>query len=394
LRSLSFILLFIVSTGIASARTVQLSPEAEISVITCSPGQEALYASFGHSAIRVNDPKHSIDLAYNYGVFDFNQPNFYLNFAKGYLNYKLGVSPFERFVYVYKYYNRPVYEQVLDLTQDEKQKLYDFLVENAKPENRYYFYDYFYNNCATKVWDAVESEIDAIVFDSTYVQAEMSFRDLVDIYAEQQSWGDFGIDVCLGLPMDKQLSPKEFMFLPDYIFKSFEKARLKRNGELIPAVKQTNTLYEFDPERAVDHSSFWTPVKVFWAIFILMMSLTLYGTLSRKKMAWLDIVLFSIFGLLGWFLAVLWIFTDHQAASANMNLLWANPLNLLAAIMLMVPEKPRYVRSYFRYNFYFLLLVMVCWYFIPQGYNPAFFPIVGILAMRSWFIADRLTVLS
>src|SRR5688572_8563867 len=120
-------LLLILAYSVCVGQTARLSAKAEISVITCGPGQDELYTAFGHSAFRVYDPVNEIDWAYNYGVFDFNQPNFYLNFAKGYLYYRLAVQDYQRFEYMYKYFDRYVHEQVLSLTQEQKQKLFDYL---------------------------------------------------------------------------------------------------------------------------------------------------------------------------------------------------------------------------------------------------------------------------
>src|SRR5690606_22569898 len=136
-------------------QSVKLSPRAEISIITCGPGEE-LYSSFGHSAFRVKDPALKLDFAYNYGTFDFNKPNFYIKFAQGKLLYELSVSYFEDFVYNYKIEGRWVKEQVLNLSQDEKNQLFNFLNINAQPENKEYLYDFFFDNCSTKIRDVLE----------------------------------------------------------------------------------------------------------------------------------------------------------------------------------------------------------------------------------------------
>ena len=107
---------------LTAAQPDSLSAEAKISVLTFGPYQGELYSAFGHSAIRVYDPVHGIDDAYNWGVFDFNQPNFYLNFAKGFLYYKLGVFDYDRMRDYYIYFNRYVHEQNLNLNKEEKQK--------------------------------------------------------------------------------------------------------------------------------------------------------------------------------------------------------------------------------------------------------------------------------
>jgi len=118
------------------AQNSQLSSRAEIYVVTCGPYQNELYSAFGHSAFRVSDPVAAFDWIYNYGVFDFNQPNFYLNFARGNLNYKLGVHEYHPFRDYYISNNRFIHEQQLNLTQEQKQKLFEFLEWNALPENQ------------------------------------------------------------------------------------------------------------------------------------------------------------------------------------------------------------------------------------------------------------------
>ncbi|MEM7110199.1 MAG: DUF4105 domain-containing protein, partial [Bacteroidota bacterium] len=196
-----------------------LSPQAEIRVITFGPYQGELYSAFGHSGIRVIDPVNGINDFYNYGIFDFDQPNFYLNFARGFLNYRLAVMQYDRIVNYYAYYQqRYVHEQVLNLDSIQRQKLFDFLVWNARPENMYYYYDYFYDNCATRVRDAIEGTFEGKVeFDGSYISTDYTIRDLTDLYLPHQPWGDLGIDICLGLPMDKKATPYMYMFLPDYI---------------------------------------------------------------------------------------------------------------------------------------------------------------------------------
>ena len=240
------------------AQENHLSDKAIISVITCGPSQEELYTAFGHSAIRVFDPKYNFDAVYNYGVFDFNQPNFYLNFAKGFLYYKLGVYDYQNFQAHYVMDNRYVHEQVLNLNQHQKQKLFDYLQNNALPQNQSYPYDYFYNNCATKIRDVIEAALgkENVTFDGSYIKTKYTIRDLTDIYLRDQPWGDLGIDICLGLPMDKVATPYEYMFLPDYIESGFDHAYIKNDNGKEPIVKSKNPVYEVraqDPLPALPH---------------------------------------------------------------------------------------------------------------------------------------------
>ncbi len=151
MKKLFLLALLLISLS-AKTQTL-LSSKAEISLITCGPYQGELYSAFGHSAIRILDPEFNIDYAFNYGVFDFDQPNFYLNFARGRNDYLLAVYNFSDFKGPYLRDNRYIHEQILQLTQDQKQKIFDFLIWNAQSENRTYRYDYFYNNCSSKVRD-------------------------------------------------------------------------------------------------------------------------------------------------------------------------------------------------------------------------------------------------
>ncbi len=275
----TFLLLFSISSV---AQTPKLSEKAEIHVITCGPFQGELYSAFGHSAFRIHDPKLGFDWIYNYGVFDFNQPNFYLNFARGNLNYKLGVQQYTQFRDSYIYYNRSIHEQELNLSLEQKQKLFGFLEWNALPENQYYRYDYFYDNCATKIRDVVQHVFgDSVKFDDAYIQTNYTIRDLTELYLKQQPWGDLGIDVCLGLPMDKKAAPYEYMFLPDYIESAFDHATIVDSVSR-SLVKEKILTYQSQPEATV--FSLFHPWIVFGFILAIGVVLTYYD-FTRKKLS-------------------------------------------------------------------------------------------------------------
>ena len=180
----------------AAVDAMQLSPNAQISIVTIGPWQGEVYSAFGHSAIRVYDPQFGVDAFFNYGAFTFNQPNFYLNFAKGHLNYKLDVDPYPLYRDHYISYNRFLHEQVLNLDAAQTQKVFNYLFWNSQPENQYYLYDYFYNNCATKLRDVLKETLkDDVTFDGSYITTDYTIRELTDIYLKYQPWGDLGIDI-------------------------------------------------------------------------------------------------------------------------------------------------------------------------------------------------------
>jgi len=358
-----------------------LSPDATISVITCGPWQGELYSAFGHNALRVFDPQQQINEAYNYGVFDFDQPNFYLNFTRGYLYYQLAVWDYQRFASSYIYENRFIHEQVLNLTPDQKQKVYDFLQWNALPENKDYRYDYFYNNCATRIRDVFVNVFkDSVVFDGSYVETDYTIRELTDLYLTHQPWGDLGIDICLGLPMDKVADPYEYMFLPDYIESGFDHATIYQNGEYVPLVKSKNIVYESRDEDlpgGLPH-----PLLVFSVLAVAVAAISVYDLRRKKATTWLDIALFGISGAIGLLLLILWAFTDHQAAARNLNLLWAVPTHLVAVFTLR--RNSKITRMYFLATAILCLLLLLCWNILPQMLHYSLIPVVIALGIRAF----------
>lgn len=378
-RSAAALLLFIAPLCFGQVR---LSDRAEISVLTLGPWQGELFTAFGHSAFRVSDPVNGIDAAYNYGVFDFDQPNFYLNFARGYNMYMLGVMDYPRFEYAYIYYNRYVHEQVLNLTPAQKQRLFDYLQDNARPEKRYYLYDYFYDNCATKI-PAVVKEVfgDSVIFDGSHIKTEYSIRDLTDLYLKNQPWGDLGIDICLGLPMDKKATPYEYMFLPDFVEAGFANAMILTNGRREPLVKQTNIIYESRPEEW-DSNPLLHPLAVF-TLFLLIAVFVTYLDLKRKKLSlYFDVILFTGLGIIGVVLLLLWTATNHQAAAKNFNLLWALPTHLVAVLAFF--RQPKWLGQYFGIVAIVSVLLLIFFPLLPQQLHFSLIPLIAAIGVRAY----------
>ncbi len=382
------LLLLVCLSANARSQSLTLSPDAAISVITCGPGPEEVYTAFGHSAIRVYDPVNQIDYAYNYGVFDFSQPNFYLNYTKGLLLFKLGVYAYPDFVNSYVYYNRWVTEQVLDLSQQQKQDVFNFLEWNALPENETYRYDYFYNNCANKVRDVFAKILgDSLKFDGSYITTDYTIRQLTDIYLVDQPWGDLGIDICLGLPIDKKASPYEYMYLPDYVESSFDHATIVRNGETVPLVKQKIPVFVNAPRDVVKAPIH--PWVAFGGFFAVALGLTLFDARRKKVSRWFDLLLFTVLGTVGILLLLLWIGTDHAAAANNFNLLWALPTNLVIVAMFSSKARP-FLKKYFLGVAMLTVLLLASWAFLPQQMNVFLLPLVGAIALRAYVLSKWL----
>ena len=343
-------------------------------MITCGPGTDELYASFGHSAFRVLDLENKIDRVYNYGTFDFNTPNFYAKFAQGKLLYQLRAYNFGNFLRGYHQENRWVKGQVLDLTAEQVQQVFDFLENNAKPENRSYQYDFFYDNCSTKLYDVLEQVLgERLVFERDFDKEGYSHRDLIELYMGHQPWADFGIDLALGADIDRKASSKDYMFLPDYVFEAFKGVEIRDDKDLKPIIRRTEEiLLSYDKEETDKNSL--TPLVLFSfaALLILWITYKDYKRKSRTKI--LDVVLFSVTGLVGIVLLLLWFATDHSATVNNFNVLWAFAPNLLFAFLL---QKNAKMSTAYIFTLLILLDIMVLlWIFQVQVFHYSLIPLL------------------
>ncbi len=203
--------------GLAMSLTVQaqqLSETAQISLLTCSPGEE-LYARYGHTAIRVLDEANDMDIVFNYGIFDFNTDHFYWKFVRGETWYELGASPYRYFMYEYDRDNRPVYEQVLNFTPDQTNLLWQALVENYRPENRKYLYNFVFDNCATRPYQLIINVLgDSIVSDYDGYTCQ-TYRDFISHYTGQHTWANAGINLLFGPKADRPMTNGQRLFLPE-----------------------------------------------------------------------------------------------------------------------------------------------------------------------------------
>lgn len=374
-------LLFAAKPGMAQLPRF-LSDSASIKIMTLGPSQDEVYLAFGHSAIRVTDFTIGTDLVFNYGVFNFNQPLFYLNFARGKLLYKLGIQYYDSFKESYIEEDRYIIEQELDLTDEEKQELYAFLYVNAQPQNRDYYYNYVYDNCATRIRDVLEQVFPGrISFSFPYVKEDLTFRDLMDLYLGEQPWGDLGIDICLGSGIDKVATGYEYMFLPDYIQAGMDHATISRGDSTAALVKQKEVIFMPDSRQSAEASIF-TPTLLFALLFFVVGFITHREWKAGKRSKTIDFLVFFVPGLVGLLLLLLWFGTDH-ISQYNFNLLWAFPLHVAAAFFSFSANSPRWLRTYLLVTPVVLLLVITLWAWLPQQLNLALVPLMLTIMLRS-----------
>ena len=378
------VLTFLFFSSTILSQEFKLSERAEVGIITCGPGSE-LYTAFGHSAIRIKDPLHGIDYIYNYGTFDFNQPNFYGNFLKGNTVYFLGVTDTGRFIRAYNYEKRWVKEQVLDLELEDIQKVYNFLQHNAQLKNRDYLYNYFFDNCSTRLYDVINEVLGGKISPiNSNINDPLSHRELMQLYLPNQPWGDFGIDLCLGSPIDRNATAKEYLFLPDNVFSYFESLSIKENGELKPIVKETKVIL---PEsKRIPKRPFFTPLLLFSVLAVLIILLTLKNINNHKRSIWLDFSLFFSTGLIGVILLLIWLFTNHISAKNNFNILWAFAPNLFVSFIVLKKSLPKWFRKYSLLLLILLLTTCALWLFKIQVFSIAILPILVLLGFRYFYL--------
>jgi hypothetical protein len=356
----------------------QASENARFTLLSCTSGPD-LYSIFGHTAIRYEDSLEGrwVDWVFNYGTFEFSD-DFYWKFAQGKLDYKLSLEDFGNFQQEYIYSGRGIYEQELLLSVEDKRRLFDLLVENYEPENRTYRYDFFYDNCATRVRDIIRKS-SSLPVEFTYVRAqEWTFRDAIQRYLDHMPWSDFGIDLALGLPCDKVMGKEDVMFLPDSVMKDFSFASYGQ-GLL---VKPVSEVLPFEYE--LNDNSLLTPINVFGLLFFLQLIIGFIIFKKKNSFTAIDRLLMLVVGLIGVMVFFLWFFTDHTATKWNLNLIWANPINF---VLVFISWKRNWVKLYFKWNTLLLLLLVVSWFFIPQRLHLAALPMVlGLIfiGLRSW----------
>jgi hypothetical protein len=358
-----------------------LSESSTISLLTASPGEE-LYSTFGHSAIRVQDPASDLDVVFNYGVFDDREPNFYFRFTRRKVDYFLSMSNFDSFIRGYVLENRSIVEQILNLDANRRRQLYALLLENFKPENRFYRYDFFFDNCATRIRDLIPEAFGkdfSYNYPEDWLNGELTFRNLIDLYLTNHHWSDFGIDLALGLPTDDIATPSDYMFLPDYLMEGFATATIVHDGALQPLVLSTR---EILPRTDIPAAVFFmSPMKVCWGIFVITLLLSTYGYKHNKVYGWFDVIFFSAIGLVGWIVFFLDFLTDHIATKENLNMLWAVPLHL--PLFLFWRKLPWNFRKYYLSICLGIDLIIISfWWVFPQNYHAAFIPLILALSVR------------
>ena len=357
-----------------SGLEAQSADSADIYMITCAPGT-ASYSIYGHTALRITMRNAPFDMVYNWGIFDFSTPNFVYRFAKGKLDYMLGAYSYERFLEEYIAEGRSVWSQKLNLTTGEKEKLFSLINENLKPENVKYRYDFFFDNCATRVRDIVAaSAVDTVIF--PVKDKARSFRQLIDPYQKVLPWLDFGADMLLGLQADRKATVADEMFLPVFLRDNFAGSMIIHNGNSEPLAGPVETVVDIPSAPA--GKKVWVPQAVFWLVFLFVALVTfVFKRPGLEK--FIDFVLFFIYSMLALVLVFTNILSEHNAL--HLNLLFLG-INILIPVLFGMLIAGRKAVKLSRLTLTISLLWIPVSLLAGQGINPALIPLVLIIMVR------------
>ena len=371
--------LILLLTGTVGAQT--LSSRAEVSLLTFTPGLE-LYATFGHTAFRVSDPDRNLDLVFNYGTFDFNTPDFYLNFIRGKLDYQLTVATYADYERYEVETGRGIREQVLDLTGPEKQALSVALFVNARPENRSYRYDFLFDNCATRPRDLLEKAVGSRVpWVGQNPVTTLTFRDRLDPYLDRMPWTHWGINLVVGVPADRKTTLRESFFLPELLAAGLAATplvKLDRINSQPPAVE-----VPADPLPG--------PVPVLSVLALGGLGLGFWEFRRKKRTRLFDTLVFGGVGVVGLIILFLWLFSDHSSVRPNLNLVWAFPLGLvLSSFWGRVPGWVRWSWLVVAGQACLGLILVALGPVSPQRLDPTAVPLLVLMAGRAaWIFWNR-----
>ncbi len=385
---------------------ITLSPSAVVSMVTVYPGDE-IYSLFGHSSFRVYDPENRIDWMYNYGTFDFDDPHFVPKFVSGRLEYYLDINSYQSAFKFYKFVEkRKIVEQVLNLDPGERQKLFDFLQNNGEMENRFYKYDFIWDNCSTRIADALDKSLPGFADYSAYKSSGESFRTMIRHYLVSRPFTDFGIQLALGSGADAIPEGNEVFFLPIPMMEAFSAAVVSKIYSPLPGEGKggeplvIEELVPGDSERTYSKRGDY-PLLIFSSLLVL------YGVLlfalNRKKgcgipagcakaarigIRIIESFVFLLAGTAGIIISYLWFFSDHTITAANYNLLWCTPFNLILLFTWPGKGNPvsgrkawRLAESLSLILFALCVVYLLASLFRAQAFLPAFLPLILILLL-------------
>lgn len=341
-----------------------------ISLITCYPGEE-IYELCGHSAIRVRG--EGIDSVWNYGIFDFNQPNFVYRFVKGETDYKGASYPFRWFMPEYVETGRRVVEQDINFTPEEAREMLGILRKSVLPENATYRYNYIKDNCSTRIVNHIDSASQEEIIYPDSVRYG-TYRNEMRAYHVGYPWYQFGIDVALGSGLDEKIGSREEMFVPVELMRNAASAYFS-DGR--PLVKATRILNQGQPNATLPPTP-WGLSPLFWGwlLTITILGMVVWNIYTGKLYLPVYGAWFTLLALAGCLVAFLVFVSVHESTSPNILILWLNPFQILFTVSMGIRKLRALALAMAWYNIAMVGVLLIITPFITQSFNPAFYPLM------------------
>lgn len=301
-----------------------LTDSAHIYLLTCTPGTE-VWSKYGHTGIRVQDSQQDLDVVFNYGIFSFNTDHFYLKFIKGDTYYQLGIEPYDYFLINYATIGRKTYKQELNLTPEQKQQIFSALVLNYQPQNRFYHYNFVFDNCATRPYHLIKNALGDTIISDYQGYLHQPYRKAISHYTGNHSWVDFGINLIFGNAADQPMESEQRLFLPEELMFYISQARLSDGTPLV-------LCEDIEPFRIAPvpwYANCWFGIGIF---AMLMLGLTFYDR-KRKHLTWgIDVLLGIVYLVILAIVIFLTFFSSHPLVGFNTNLLILPFIHLCARL--------------------------------------------------------------
>ena len=330
----------------------------EISLITCTPHEE-IYSLYGHTALRYHDLRNGDDFVFNYGVFNFNSPHFVARFVLGKTDYELGIAPLPPFLRYYREWGSKVTEQILNLTNEEKERIMVALAFNAKEENKVYRYNFFYDNCSTRPRDIIEKNVEGNIIYKPHEGEAPTYREMLHELTAHHPWATMGNDLLLGMKADLKTDLRQQQFLPANLMEDFDNAQIYHDGNYRPLVKEKRVLLE--PGTQIIEEDFpLSPTLCFVILALITTVITVLEWQKRHCAVWFDGILMLITGIAGCLLFIM-LFSEHPTTSTNLQILLLNPLSLL-----FIPSVIRHKRTHYWTLLSFCLLLFTAGWFLQD----------------------------
>ena len=363
----------LVGLGLASPLSVE-----RVSILTCGPG-ENVYELEGHTALRIQ-LTDGTDLSVNWGVFDFNSPNFLYRFVKGETDYRMAVYPFEYFYNQYRQEGRRVTERQINLDNESKQRLLALIDSTLTQGSPVYRYNYVLDNCATRPIAYLEMATRAPIVlgkDTGISDSTSTFRADMAYYHRNYPWYQFGIDLALGSGIDRVVIPREHIFAPVALDRMLTDAYYVNEGEKIPLAGEPIEILPTTHGGPQGPTPWYlTPMAVCWAFFIIAATIVVVDIKRRKVSRWFHCLYYSVATLAALLLTFLIFVSVHEATSPNWLFLWLNPLVIIGAVGIWLKKLNRTVNWWQIINFVALIALAIIAACGVQRLNPAFWPLI------------------